>query len=167
MGHEIYLVPTAKPGRLRFQSYQVPEKGLLGGHFSGLIPAPHLSTQEPGVGMGETHTRNGGSRTSLHSERWVTPSPVPIPHWVPKTLELIRHPQPETIDYFGRYRTAPEKRSLGADMWRISIQLPFSQLSPLPQKCTPQPGSRGPERDHQPLLGQCRSQHLLSALCVP
>lgn len=42
----------------------------------------------------------------------------------------------------------------GADIWRTSTQLPFSQLSPLPLKCTPPAWELRPRRDHQSLLGQ-------------
>lgn len=157
MGHEIYLVPT---GRLKFQRHQVSGKGRLGRHFYGLIlaPAPHpqLHAQEPGVGVDETfHQKWGKKDRPAFGKMDDSPSSI-HPHWVPRTLEPIRHPQQETGGFLGRYKITPEKRPSGADIWRLSTQL-SSQLSTLPLKYMSQPGGRGPRGTTSRSCGNDRS----------
>lgn len=153
MGHEIYLVPT---GRLKFQRHQVSGKGRLGRHFYGLIlaPAPHpqLHAKEPGVGVDETfHQKWGKKDRPAFGKMDDSPSSI-HPHWVPRTLEPIRHPQQETGGFLGRYKITPEKRPSGADICCLDpVVIPAQYTSP---KVHVSAWGQRPERDHQPLLRQ-------------
>lgn len=105
------------------------------------------------------HQKQGKLDRPMFRKTGDCPSPVPIPHWVPRTLgPRRRHPS-------RRLETSLEKQNSPRENLLVLTGGPLVSSMHFPLKCTPRPGSTGPEEGAPALVGADNNHQLFLSAC--